>query len=424
MVDERAIGERYRLLNAQGVLDERTRRLWAAAEARAAGYGGLAAVVRATGISESTVLRGLADLDSEERPAPGNVRRHPGRTPILEREPGLAEDLERLVDPVSRGDPESPLRWTSKSGAKLAEALREMGHDVVERTVLRLLKAKGYSLQANKKTREGSQHPDRDAQFQHISETVSEALAAGEPVISVDAKKRELVGDFKAVGREFEPKGRPVEVRGHDFKDKRLGHAIPYGVYDLATDEGWVSVGITSDTAQFAVSTIINWWEQLGTQRYPNAQTLTITADSGGSNNPRTRLWRHELQRLADTTGLRIRVCHFPPGTSKWNKSAWAGAHQGAMKCCRRSAGRGSRLDSGAQVCPQQVWRRAAGPRIVAASTNPRFGSHQGPSPAGRSSTPSGRRQQCSRSMNASPGWTYIATASSRASVTLALVAG
>ena len=320
MVDERAIGERYRLLNAHGALDERTRRLWAAAEARSAGYGGLSAVVRATGIPESTVLRGLADLDSEERPEPGNVRRHPGRVPILEREPGLAEDLERLVDPVTRGDPESPLRWTSKSGAKLAEALREMGHDVVDRTVLRLLKAKGYSLQANRKTREGSQHPDRDAQFQYINRTVSEALAAGEPVISIDAKKRELVGDFKAVGREFQPKGKPVEVRGHDFKDKDLGHAIPYGVYDLATNEGWVSVGITSDTAQFAVSTIGSWWEHLGKDRYPDATTLTITADSGGSNNPRTRLWRHELGRLADQTGLRIRVCHFPPGTSKWNK--------------------------------------------------------------------------------------------------------
>ena len=320
MVDERAIGERYRLLNAQGVLDERTRRLWAAAEARSAGYGGIAAVVRATGISESTVLRGLEDLESKERPAPGNVRRHPGRTPILEREPGLEEDLERLVDPVTRGDPESPLRWTSKSGAKLAEALREMGHDVVERTVLRLLKAKGYSLQANKKTREGAQHPDRDAQFAHINETVTAAIQAGEPVISVDAKKRELIGDFKAVGREFEPKGRPVEVRGHDFKDKQLGHAIPYGVYDLATDEGWVSVGITSETAQFAVNTIISWWEHLGKARYPTAQRLTITADSGGSNNPRTRLWRYELQRLANTIGLNIRVCHFPPGTSKWNK--------------------------------------------------------------------------------------------------------
>ncbi len=320
MVDERAIGERYRLLNAQGVLDERTRRLWAAAEARSAGYGGIAAVVRATGISESTVLRGLEDLGSEERPAPGNVRRHPGRTPILEREPGLEEDLERLVDPVTRGDPESPLRWTSKSGAKLAQALREMGHDVVERTVLRLLRAKGYSLQANKKTREGAQHPDRDAQFAHINETVTQALEAGEPVISVDAKKRELIGDFKAVGREFEPKGRPVEVRGHDFKDKQLGHAIPYGVYDLATDEGWVSVGITSETAQFAVNTIISWWEHLGKARYRTARTLTITADSGGSNNPRTRLWRYELQHLANTIGLNIRVCHFPPGTSKWNK--------------------------------------------------------------------------------------------------------
>ena len=320
MVDERAMAERYGLLSAQGVLDERGRRLWAASEARAAGRGGIAAVVRATGISESTVLRGLKDLDSGELPRPGRVRRHPGRTPILEREPGLAEDLERLVDPVTRGDPESPLRWTSKSGAKLAEALREMGHDVVDRTVLRLLSAKGYSLQANQKTREGAQHPDRDAQFQHINQTVAEAIALGEPVISVDAKKRELVGDFKAVGREFEPKGRPVEVRGHDFKDKQLGHAIPYGIYDLTAEEGWVSVGITSDTAQFAVNAISGWWEYLGRERYPHARTLTITADSGGSNNPRTRLWRHELQRLADTTGLSIRVCHFPPGTSKWNK--------------------------------------------------------------------------------------------------------
>ena len=208
----------------------------------------------------------------------------------------------------------------SKSGAKLAEALREMGHDVVDRTVLRLLKAKGYSLQANKKTREGAQHPDRDAQFEHINETVSEAIAAGEPVISVDAKKRELVGDFKAVGREFQPKGRPVEVRGHDFKDKQLGHAIPYGVYDLASRRGLGQRRDHRDTAQFAVNTIISWWEHLGKERYPNASTLTITADSGGSNNPRTRLWRHELQRLADTTGLQIRVCHFPPGTSKWNK--------------------------------------------------------------------------------------------------------
>jgi hypothetical protein len=320
VVDERAIGERYRLLTEQGVLDERGRRLWAAAEARSAGRGGMAAVVRATGISESTVLRGLADLDSGEKPRPGKVRRHPGRKPILEREPGLAKDLDRLIDPATRGDPESPLRWTSKSAAKLAGALRELGHDVVDRTVLRLLKADGYSLQANKKTREGAQHPDRDAQFAHINQTVAAAIRAGQPVISVDTKKRELVGDFKAVGREFEPKGTPVEVRGHDFKDKRLGHAIPYGVYDLAADEGWVSVGVTRDTATFAVNSILSWWQHLGKQRYPHAEELTITADSGGSNSPRTRLWRVELQRLADQTGLRICVCHFPPGTSKWNK--------------------------------------------------------------------------------------------------------
>jgi hypothetical protein len=321
VVDERAIGERYRLLSVQGVLDERGRRLWAAAEARSAGRGGIAAVVRATGISESTVLRGLADLESGEVVEPGRVRRPgAGSKPITETDPGIVEDLERLVDPVTRGDPESPLRWTSKSGAKLAEALRELGHDVVDRTVLRLLKASGYSLQANKKTREGASHPDRDAQFAHINETVAEATASGQPVISVDTKKRELVGDFKAVGRELEPKGVPVEVRGHDFKDKQLGHAIPYGVYDLTADEGWMSVGITRDTATFAVNAILSWWEHLGRERYPDATTLTITADSGGSNSPRTRLWRVELQRLADETGLQIRVCHFPPGTSKWNK--------------------------------------------------------------------------------------------------------
>jgi len=321
VIDERAIAERYRLLTAQGVLDERGRRLWAAIEARSAGRGGITAVVRATGISESTVLRGLDELDSDVAALPpGKMRRHRGRVPILEREPGLEEDLDRLIDPVTRGDPESPLRWTSKSAAKLAEALRAKGHDVVDRTVLRLLKAQGYSLQANKKTREGAQHPDRDAQFAHINDTVAAAIAAGEPVISVDTKKRELVGDFKAVGREFEPTGRPVEVRGHDFKDKELGHAIPYGVYDLTADEGWVSVGVTHDTAAFAVNTILAWWQHLGKPRYPHATTLTITADSGGSNTPRTRLWRVELQRLADVTGLEIRVCHFPPGTSKWNR--------------------------------------------------------------------------------------------------------
>jgi hypothetical protein len=321
VIDERAIAERFRLLSEQAVLDERGRRLWAAAEARSAGHGGITAVVRATGISESTVLRGLADLDSGVEPLlGGKMRRHPGRVPILEREPKLGEDLERLVDPVTRGDPGSPLRWTSKSAVKLADALVGLGHRVSERTVLRLLKDMGYSMQGNKKSREGAQHPDRDAQFAHINETVKAAIAAGQPVISVDTKKRELVGDFKAVGREFEPKGKPVLVRGHDFKDKELGHAIPYGVYDLVADEGWVSLGVTRDTAQFAVNSILSWWEHLGQERYPDATRLTITADCGGSNSSRTRLWKVELARLAAETGLGIVVCHFPPGTSKWNK--------------------------------------------------------------------------------------------------------
>jgi hypothetical protein len=304
----------------RGLLNERSRRRWAAAEARSAGRGGIAAVVRATGIAESTVRRGLKELEHEELEAGRVRRRGAGRPSVLERDPELDKDLDRLIDPVTRGDPESPLRWTSKSGAKLAQALREMGHDVVDRTVLRLLRAKGYSLQANAKTREGAQHPDRDAQFAHINQTVAAAIASGQPAISIDSKKRELVGDFKAVGREFEPKGRPVEVRTHDFKDKDLGHAIPFGVYDLASDEGWVNVGIDANTAEFAVNSILGWWQQLGKQRYPHAKSLTITADCGGANSNRVRLWKTELQRLADETGLEIIVCHFPPGTSKWNK--------------------------------------------------------------------------------------------------------
>jgi len=319
VIDERAIALRYE--GMRELLDERSRRRWAALEARAAGRGGIAAVVRATDVSESTVRRGLAELERGVELEPGRVRaKGAGREPILVREPGLEQALDRLIDPVTHGDPESPLRWTSKSGAKLARALQEMGYQVVDRTVLRLLKAKGYSMQANKKTREGADHPDRDAQFLHIDQTAAAAIAAGEPVISIDAKKRELVGDFKAVGREFQQAGEPVAVRGHDFKDKELGHAIPYGIYDLIAEEGWVSVGISKDTASFAVNAILAWWQHLGKARYPNARTLTITADGGGSNSSRSRLWKLELQRLADETGLQIRVCHFPPGTSKWNK--------------------------------------------------------------------------------------------------------
>ena len=319
MADEDAIGERFRAL--AGELDERRRRLWAAAEARAAGWGGIAAVARATGISQSTIRNGLRELDSGERLEPGRVRRPGGgRKRLVDQDPTLLEDLERLVDGDSRGDPEQPLRWTAKSVRTLADALAEQGHQVSFRTVARLLRGLGYRLQANAKTREGRQHPDRDAQFAHINQTVSAAIAAGQPVISVDTKKKELVGDFKNAGREWRPKGKPVEVRTHDFKDPALGKAIPYGIYDLAHDEGWVSVGIDHDTAQFAVASIQGWWEHLGRQRFPHATSLTITADCGGSNGYRTRLWKTELQRLADHTGLQVRVCHFPPATSKWNK--------------------------------------------------------------------------------------------------------
>ena len=319
LVDEEAIGERYRAL--AGEFDERRRRLWAAAEARSAGRGGIAAVVRATGISESTVLRGLSELGSGVPLEAGRIRRAGGgRKPLSTTDPTLVADLERLVDPESRGDPQGPLRWTAKSVRNLAEALRSLGHQVSHMTVARLLPSLGYSLQANSKRREGSAHPDRDAQFGHINDTVATALLAGEPVISVDTKKKELVGDFKNAGRELRPTGQPIPVRVHDFKDPVLGKAIPYGIYDLADDTGWVNVGIDNDTAQFAVASIQGWWEHLGRERYPHATTLTITADCGGSNGYRTRLWKTQLQALANRTGLHIQVCHFHPGTSKWNR--------------------------------------------------------------------------------------------------------
>jgi transposase len=295
--------------------------LWAAAEARSGGYGAIAAVARATGISQATIRRGLKELASGERLEAGRVRRSGGgRRPLTETDPTLLEDLERLLEADTRGDPESLLRWTAKSVRQLAAALREMGHQVHFASVAKLLRHLGYSLQSNRKVKEGADHPDRDAQFEHINQTAKAAIAAGEPLISVDTKKKELIGDFKNAGREWRPQGTPELVRTHDFKDKELGKAIPYGVYDLANNEGWVSVGIDHDTAQFAVASIRSWWEHLGRERFPNAATLTITADCGGSNGNRTRLWKTELQRLADETGLQIKVCHFPPGTSKWNK--------------------------------------------------------------------------------------------------------
>jgi hypothetical protein len=319
MIDESKIAERFAGLGPE--LNERQRRLWAASEARACGRGGIAAVARATGISKDTVGRGIAELAAGVRLEPGRVRRRgAGRRALTDSDPGLLGSLERLVDPDTRGDPESPLRWSSKSLGKLAGALVAAGHEVSDRSVGKLLKGLGFRLHANRKTREGKDHPDRDAQFRHINETVKTALAAGEPTISIDTKKRELVGDFKAVGREYEPTGRPVEVRTHDFKDKDLGHAIPYGVYDIQANEGMVSVGVTNDTSAFAVNSIRGWWAHLGRQRYPEATSLTVTADGGGSNSSRTRLWKVELQKLADELGLQIRVCHFPPGTSKWNK--------------------------------------------------------------------------------------------------------
>jgi hypothetical protein len=319
VVDEVAIGEKFRAL--AGELNERQRRLWAASEARAAGRGGIAATARATGISVETIRKGIGELRAGERLEPGRVRRAGGgRKPLTELDPSLLEDLERLVDADSRGDPESLLRWTSKSVRHLAEGLRELGHQVHFTKVAQLLRGLGYSLQANVKTREGTQHPDRDAQFRHINVVAKRAVDGGQPVISVDTKKKELVGDFKNAGREWRPKGEPELVRVHDFKDKQLGKAIPYGVYDLKLDEGYVNVGIDHDTAQFAVNSIRSWWEHLGQPRYPNATTLQITADCGGSNGNRTRLWKVELQQLADDTGLEIAVCHFPPGTSKWNR--------------------------------------------------------------------------------------------------------
>jgi len=295
--------------------------LFAAAQVRTLGYGGLAAVARATGIAPSTIGRALKELASGAVVADRRARRPGGgRKKLSTRDASLMSDLERLVEPATLGDPERPLRWVSKSLAKLAEALRAMGHQVSPQTVGRLLRQLKFSRQGNVKAEEGRQHPDRDAQFQHINNRVLEVQAAGQPVISVDTKKKELIGNFKNAGTDYRPQGRPQRVDVHDFPDKELGKAIPYGVYDITDNSGWVSVGITHDTAQFAVNSIRRWLEKMGRQRYPKANRLLITADCGGSNAARTRLWRTELQKLADETGLTLSVCHYPPGTSKWNK--------------------------------------------------------------------------------------------------------
>jgi len=305
-------------------LDERRRRQWAAAEARDLGWGGVTTVAQATGLSRTTIIAGRNELalPARQRAAEATRIRHPGggRRPLSEMDPGLLEALEALIEPTTRGDPESPLRWTCKSIRRLADELTREDHPVSAVTVAKLLRQAGYSLQANRKTREGASHPDRNAQFEYINASVQRFLKRGQPAISVDTKKKELVGDFKNAGREWRPQGEPEEVRVHDFLIKTLGKVIPYGVYDMLHNQGWVNVGINHDTAQFAAHSIRRWWNEMGQERFPRAKELLITADGGGSNSHRSRLWKVSLQNLADELGLRLFVCHFPPGTSKWNK--------------------------------------------------------------------------------------------------------
>ncbi len=318
----RRIRRKYRALRME--MDERGRRQWAAVEARELGWGGVTTVAQATGLSRTTITAGLRELDlpARQRAAEAARVRRPGggRRPLTETDPGLMAALEALIEPATRGDPESPLRWTCKSTRRLADELTRGHHPVSVNTVAALLRQAGYSLQANRKTREGASHPDRNAQFEHINTSVRSFHDRGQPAISVDTKKKELVGDFKNAGREWRPHGEPEEVRVHDFMDPTLGKAIPYGVYDILNNQGWVSVGIDHDTAQFAVNSIRTWWKKMGRRRFPRARQLLITADGGGSNSHRSRLWKVSLQKLAAALGLKLVVCHFPPGTSKWNK--------------------------------------------------------------------------------------------------------
>jgi hypothetical protein len=318
---EASISQRFRQLLP--ALNERQRRLWAAAEAGTLGYGGVSLVARATGVSRRAIHAGLAELagGAAAPPAAGRARRPgAGRTPLTRLQPGLRGALEALVEPTCRGDPDSPLRWVCKSTRRLEAELRERGFVVGRQKVSELLAELDYSLQANRKTREGSRHPDRDAQFEHIAARVADFRARRQPAVSVDTKKKELVGDFKSGGREWRPKGEPEPVRVHDFVDKKLGKAIPYGVYDLAANQGWVSVGTDHDTPDFAAAAVGRWWLRMGQALYPRAAELLITADGGGSNGTRCRRWKVALQRLADELRLAVSVCHYPPGTSKWNK--------------------------------------------------------------------------------------------------------
>lgn len=303
-------------------LNERSRRIYAATEAKALGRGGVTAVFAASGIARSTIVQGLKEIRGDNPGVdPSRIRRAGGgRKAVTRKDPRVTKDLRSLVESATRGDPQSPLRWTSKSLRRLSAQLRQMGHSVSHPVVGKILRSERYSLQANRKTREGKQHSDRNAQFEHINRQVIEKQRADQPVISVDTKKKELVGNFKNAGREWRPKGHPRPVLVHDFIIPENGKVSPYGVYDLTRNEGWVSVGIDHDTAAFAVQSIQRWWRTMGCPAYPKAKSLMITADAGGSNGARTRLWKWELQRLANRIGLPISVCHFPPGTSKWNK--------------------------------------------------------------------------------------------------------
>jgi transposase len=319
VADISAITARYEALKA--VLDERSRRLLAAAESQTAGKGGISIVAKAIGISRPVIRQGIAELKDPTTLPPGRIRKEGGgRKRASDKDSSLKSDLESLLESTTRGDPEAVLRWTCKSVRQLTAELKRMKHQVSHQVVADLLHELGYSLQANRKTKEGSSHPDRNAQFEHLNGKVKWCLSRHQPVISVDTKKKELVGDFKNGGREMRPKGQPEKVRVHDFVDPELGRATPYGIYDLGRNSGWVSVGMDHDTAEFAVETIRRWWRTMGQPAYPEATRLLITADAGGSNGARLRLWKVELQKLADQTGLRIGVCHFPPGTSKWNK--------------------------------------------------------------------------------------------------------
>lgn len=318
-MDTHLIKQRFTALAT--FLDERLRRLFAAAEATAIGYGGISIVSRETGVSRRAIALGCEELKHPEKATEKRIRKKGGgRKRTIDKDPTLKQDIESLIEPLSRGDPESPLRWTCKSVRKLSDELNQMGHKTSHNLVAELLHEMGYSLQANQKTIEGTSHPDRNAQFEHINDKVKGHQAIEQPVISVDTKKKEQIGDFKNGGKELRPKGNPEKVRVHDFIIPELGKASPYGVYDMTCNSGWVNVGIDHDTAAFAVESIRRWWRLMGKERYPEAKQLLITADSGGSNGYRVRLWKVELQKLANETGLSISVCHLPPGTSKWNK--------------------------------------------------------------------------------------------------------